>query len=408
MKRNRLFIKRCTLVILLLTTLFFVKQSIGQTVVITNPVSPWTVPAGVTSIKVEVWGGGGGGGGSQNSFFTNRYGGGGGGGGYSVSNLTVTSGQVYSITVGAGGTVGLNANGGNGGASSVTGPGGTVTAAGGLGGARSTGAAGGTGGIGNANDGGRGGTGNGNGGGGGGGAGNAGNGIEGSNTSAGSGGPGSPNIAPFRGGNGGASQNTATNNGNSGIAPGGGGGGGKSNSSTSSGGIGGAGQVVITYVCPTATISYNPSAFCKSVSTASVTINGSTGGSFSVIPSTGLVINSSTGAINPSTSTVGSYTVHYKFAAANGCPAVDATAPVKINPLPVATVPNQTNINCHGGADGTITVSAGAGSSPYAFSIDNGVNYFPATGADSHQFTGLQANTPYTIKVKDANGCISN
>ncbi len=33
----------------------------GQTVVV-NPTSPWIVPAGVTSIKVEVWGGGGAGG----------------------------------------------------------------------------------------------------------------------------------------------------------------------------------------------------------------------------------------------------------------------------------------------------------------------------------------------------------
>ena len=40
----------------------FVQQSFAQ-IVITNPTSPWTVPAGVTSIKVEVWGGGGAGGG---------------------------------------------------------------------------------------------------------------------------------------------------------------------------------------------------------------------------------------------------------------------------------------------------------------------------------------------------------
>ena len=33
----------------------FVPQGFAQ-VVVTNPTSPWTVPAGVTSIKVEVWG----------------------------------------------------------------------------------------------------------------------------------------------------------------------------------------------------------------------------------------------------------------------------------------------------------------------------------------------------------------
>ena len=55
----------------------------GQTVVVTNPASPWSVPAGITSIKVEVWGGGGGGGGC-NSVLGTSYGSGGGGGAYNV------------------------------------------------------------------------------------------------------------------------------------------------------------------------------------------------------------------------------------------------------------------------------------------------------------------------------------
>ena len=62
----------------------------------------FTVPAGVTSITVEVWGAGGGGGSSNN---TNSNGGSGGGGGaYARSVLSVSPGQTFYGFVGAGGT----------------------------------------------------------------------------------------------------------------------------------------------------------------------------------------------------------------------------------------------------------------------------------------------------------------
>src|SRR3954468_12288300 len=76
----------------------------AQTVV-TNPASPWVVPAGVTTVTVECWGAGGGGGGAQ----TNANGsaaGGGGGGAYSMQVITVSGGQSYTVTVGAGGNGG--------------------------------------------------------------------------------------------------------------------------------------------------------------------------------------------------------------------------------------------------------------------------------------------------------------
>lgn len=55
----------------------------------------FTVPAGVTSINVEVWGGGGGGCGGN--------GGAGGGGGYSQCNFTVSPSQIFTVIVGSGG-----------------------------------------------------------------------------------------------------------------------------------------------------------------------------------------------------------------------------------------------------------------------------------------------------------------
>jgi hypothetical protein len=56
----------------------------------------WTVPAGVTRIRVEAWGAGGGG----------SNGAGGGGGGYVMALFTVTPGQIISINNGLGGAGG--------------------------------------------------------------------------------------------------------------------------------------------------------------------------------------------------------------------------------------------------------------------------------------------------------------
>jgi hypothetical protein len=61
----------------------------------------WTAPAGVTSVDAQVWGDGGGAG----NFFAS----GGGGGAFSeTTNVSVTPGNTYSITVGQGGIAGSN------------------------------------------------------------------------------------------------------------------------------------------------------------------------------------------------------------------------------------------------------------------------------------------------------------
>jgi hypothetical protein len=81
-------------------------------------------------------------------------------------------------------------------------------------------------------------------------------------------------------------------------------------------------------------ISYAGTPFCKTVaSLQSVTLTGVTGGTFA--STTGLSINASTGAITPSTSTVGTYTVTYTKSATGGCATVTATATVIITAAPV-------------------------------------------------------------------------
>ncbi len=61
----------------------------------------------------------------------------------------------------------------------------------------------------------------------------------------------------------------------------------------------------------------------------------------------------------------------------------------------------KTNLTCNASADGTITITASGGISPYSFSINNGSNY-----GSSNSFTGLVATT-YNVRVKDANNCVT-
>ena len=100
-----------------------------------QPIHPgFTVPAGVTTLFVEVWGGGGGGGARS----PNGTGGGpGGAGGYSSGKLTVTGGEQLQMLIGTGGGGGFwnnhiweSGRGGAGGLSQI----GNIVAGGGSGG----------------------------------------------------------------------------------------------------------------------------------------------------------------------------------------------------------------------------------------------------------------------------------
>lgn len=101
----------------------------GSQIYSTHGSYTFTVPAGVTRVRVRLWGAGGGGGGAQ----ANGLGGSGGnGGGYAEGNIAVTPGGTVTVTVGTGGTAGYdNGNGGSGGTTSF---GTTIQATGGQGG----------------------------------------------------------------------------------------------------------------------------------------------------------------------------------------------------------------------------------------------------------------------------------
>ena len=257
--------------ILISLAAFFVISANAQTTTVTfnNPANnglpgnTFTVPPGVTSVTIGVWGAGGGGasrfgGGSPDG------GGGGGGGGYRGGDITVASGNTIAVIVGSGGAGGLSTGlgGSNGNLSSATHTNGTITANGGAGGtSANNGGAGGAGGGGSfagtvasqvTFTGGTGGDGgNSEGGSGGGGAGNTQNGGAGEDEDTDAGGGTGGNAGGGEGGNGG--NDVAGGNGQ----PAGGGGGGAGDDDNGgtgfAGGTGGNGQVTITYTLPNVT-----------------------------------------------------------------------------------------------------------------------------------------------------------
>lgn len=81
----------------------------------------------------------------------------------------------------------------------------------------------------------------------------------------------------------------------------------------------------------------------------------------------------------------------------NGC--VGTASATLIEPTPLTIIPSQTDPTCFGAADGFIDLTASGGTSPYQYSIDNGVTFQGSTS-----FTGLTAGT-YNVVVEDANGC---
>src|SRR6185436_12583056 len=133
---------------------------------------------------------------------------------------------------------------------------------------------------------------------------------------------------------------------------------------------------------PTASISY-ATPFCADITTAQlVTLTGTgtfTGGIYSALP--GLTLNSSTGAITPSTSTPGTYPVTYTVAPAGGCPGTTATTSVTIQPVITPTF------------NAVAPICSGATLSPLPTSSTNAT---PITGTWSPALNNT-ATTTYTF-----------
>ena len=115
---------------------------------------------------------------------------------------------------------------------------------------------------------------------------------------------------------------------------------------------------VIVNSGPSATISFSGIPFCSGSGTATVTLSGSSGGTFS--SDAGLKINASTGSVDLSTSSTGSHIVTYAISAANGCAAFSTTTNITITPKVSSLVfaAGSSSTRCQGA--GTLTYSATA------------------------------------------------
>ncbi len=148
---------------------------------------------------------------------------------------------------------------------------------------------------------------------------------------------------------------------------------------------------------PTATIAYAGTPFCKSVSTAQpVTLTGSTAGTYSALG--GLSIDAVTGAITPSASNAGTYTVTYTIP---GCPAFTTTASVTITAAPAATIAYASTAFCSGAAIQNVTQTGNTGG---VYSSGSGLSLNTSTGAINPALS-TSGNYTVTYTLPSSGGC---
>ena len=153
----------------------------------------------------------------------------------------------------------------------------------------------------------------------------------------------------------------------------------------------------------TASISYAGAPYCNSLATPqNVTFSGTTGGTYTASPS-GLTINASTGAITPSTSTAGTYTVTYSVASSGGCGAVTATVPVTITTLPVGTFSYAGSPYCSNGANPLPTFSGGGVAG--TFSSSAGLNFVSTSTGQINLATSTPGTYTVTNTIAAIGGC---
>jgi hypothetical protein len=143
--------------------------------------------------------------------------------------------------------------------------------------------------------------------------------------------------------------------------------------------------------------SYPATSYCTS-NTAVLTPTLAAGGTAGTFTSTtGLTLNATTGAITPSTSTPGTYTVT-NTATTGGCAAAVGTTQVTINAAPATLTPSGATAICQGSS---VVLTGPTGTAlTYQFQL-NGTDI---PGATTGSYTATTAGN-YTVRVTNAAGC---
>ena len=156
---------------------------------------------------------------------------------------------------------------------------------------------------------------------------------------------------------------------------------------------------------PTNTVlTYSATTYCKTNAILqTATQSGPTGGTYTIVPATGLDINTTTGAFTPSSSTVGNYVVTYNLPPSGGCLGASASANVSIVDLPIATFSYDAVTYCKNGNNPILTQPTGASAGVFSSAI--GLSLNTTTGA-----INLASSTPglYTITntIPALGGCV--
>jgi hypothetical protein len=163
---------------------------------------------------------------------------------------------------------------------------------------------------------------------------------------------------------------------------------------------------------PTPEISYSDSPYCKDIASAQTPIltgtGAYTGGTFSA---TGITINATTGAITPSSSNAGTYTIYYTAPASGNCATVQVSTSLTINTLPTASIAGTTSV-CQNSDEPNVAFTGITGTAPFTFTytVNGGGTQTVTTSSGSSvnvaQPTVSAGSYEYTlVSIADANGC---
>jgi hypothetical protein len=161
-------------------------------------------------------------------------------------------------------------------------------------------------------------------------------------------------------------------------------------------------QTITITAAPSADFSYTQMAYCTAdVDPSPNFSSGASGGTFS--STTGLVIDGSTGIIDLSASTAGTYTVTNAIAASGSCPAVSDTYSVTVNPSPSASVSGGGSF-C--GITSTPVMVTLTGSGPWDITYTDGTTPTTVNGVSSSPYTiTASASGVYSVTQVTMAGC---